>query len=139
MSHDHALRRALALSALAWTGTALAQGAADPSGVWVTEAGTSKVRIARCGGGYCGTLLSTGGSGLDNNNPDPALKGRKLVGVQILQAGTPGSGGYEGTLYNPNDGKTYSGSLTPKDANHVEVSGCVLRVLCKSQTWTRAK
>lgn len=116
-----------------------AQAALDPSGVWITESGVTRVRIGRCGGGYCGTIVSTGGPGTDSNNPDPALKGRKLAGVQILQATTPSGGGYSGTLYNPNDGKTYSGSLTPQDANRVVVAGCVMSVLCKRQTWTRAK
>lgn len=113
--------------------------AADPTGLWITETGISKVRIARCGGGYCGTLAGTGGSGLDVNNPDPVLKSRKLVGVQILTAATPTSDGFEGSLYNPNDGKTYSGSLTPKGPDTLEVAGCVLRVICKRQTWTRVK
>ena len=45
---------------------------------------------------------------------------------------------FEGSLYNPNDGKTYSGSLTIKGPNLVEVSGCVMSVFCKSQTWKRA-
>lgn len=133
-----AILAALALSLGAGIGAAHAQGA-DPSGVWLTESGTSKVRISRCGGGYCGVLVSTGGSGLDDHNPDPAQRSRKLVGVQILSATTPSGSGYSGSLYNPNDGKTYSGSLTPNDANHVTVAGCVLSVLCKRQTWTRVK
>ena len=127
-----------ATAALGLTGAAFAQGN-DPSGIWVTQTGGSKIRIARCGAGYCGTLISSGGGDTDNNNPDPALRGRKLVGVQILDARTPSATGFDGTLYNPKDGKTYSGSLTLRDANHVDVEGCVLRVLCKSQTWTRAK
>lgn len=118
---------------------AQAQAGADPSGVWLTEPGTSKVRITRCGSGYCGTLVSTRGDGLDANNPDASLKSRKLVGVQILDARTPSGAGFEGSLYNPQDGKTYSGTLTPKAADKVEVAGCVLSVICKRQIWTRAK
>ncbi|MCE4224167.1 DUF2147 domain-containing protein [Methylobacterium sp. C25] len=128
----------LALLSLTAIHPAFAQPSGDPSGTWLTESG-AKVRVARCGGGYCGTLASTSGSGLDVNNPDPALKSRKLVGVQILTATTPTGDGFGGSLYNPNDGKTYSGSLTPKGAVRLSVSGCVLRVLCKSQTWTRVK
>ena len=130
------LRPVLAVAALFLSGMALAQ-ANDPSGIWVTQTGGSKVRITRCGAGYCGTLVSTGGGELDTNNPDPTLRTRKLVGMQILDARSPTGGGFDGTLYNPKDGKTYSGSLTLRDANHVEVEGCVLRVLCKRQTWTR--
>lgn len=110
----------------------------DPSGLWITESGVTRMRIARCGTGYCGTIVSTGGSGIDSKNPNPALRTRKLSGLQILQATKPSGSGFSGTLYNPNDGKTYAGSLTPQDANHVVVSGCVLSIVCKRQTWTRA-
>lgn len=126
------------LSAASGTG-AVAQKAADLSGVWQTETAGSTVRIARCGGGYCGTIAATAGSGVDAQNPDPALRSRKLVGVQIMQAGTPSGAGFEGSLYNPNDGKTYAGSLTPKGPDTVEVAGCVLSVLCKRQTWRRIR
>ena len=56
-----------------------------------------------------------------------------------MQAGTPSGEGFEGSLYNPKDGKTYSGSLTPKGPDTVEVSGCVLSVICKRQTWRRMR
>lgn len=118
-------------------GAAEAQTRPDPSGIWLTETGVSKVRIARCGSGYCGTIVSTGGTGLDGNNPDPTLRGRSLAGVRIFEAGTPVGDGFEGTLYNPSDGRTYSGRLTPRDASTVEVAGCVLSVICKRQTWRR--
>lgn len=118
---------------------AAAQPALDPSGIWQTETGISRVRIAPCGNGFCGTLAAVGGAGLDSKNPDPALRQRKLVGVRILDAGQRTATGYEGSLYNPSDGKTYSGTLTPKTVDTLIVSGCVLGVFCKSQTWRRAK
>ncbi|WP_187273464.1 DUF2147 domain-containing protein [Methylobacterium bullatum] len=131
-------RSAVAVMALiAMTGGGFAQKGADPSGVWLTENGDSKVRIARCGGGYCGTLVSVPGKGLDSKNPDASLQSRSLIGVQIMNAATPSGDGYEGSLYNPNDGKTYSGSLTVKGPNVVEVAGCVMSVFCKRQTWKR--
>ncbi|MBY0254766.1 DUF2147 domain-containing protein [Methylobacterium sp.] len=113
--------------------------AVDPAGVWLTETGSSKVRIAPCGGGYCGTILSAPGKGLDAKNPDPALRSRSVVGVQILDARQPEGGGFSGSLYNPNDGKTYSGSLKLTGPDTLEVSGCVMSVFCKRQTWTRVK
>jgi len=122
---------------LALAGPASAQNAGDPTGLWLTETGDSKVRIARCGAGYCGTLASVSGPGLDIQNPDASLKGRRLVGVQIMNANRPKGDGFEGTLYNPKDGKTYAGSMVPKGPNTVEVSGCVMSVFCKTQTWKR--
>jgi len=131
------LRAAGLLAALLAAGPGHAAG--DPSGLWLTETGDSKVRLARCGAGYCGTLVSVSGKGLDANNPDPALRGRSVVGVQIVNAPNASGDGYAGTLYNPKDGKTYSGSLTPKDPDTVEVAGCVLSVICKRQTWRRMR
>lgn len=135
-------RRRSTLRAAGWLAVLLTAGAGhaagDPSGVWVTETGDSKVRLARCGAGYCGTLVSVAGKGLDANNPDPALRGRSVVGVQIVNAPNASGDGYAGTLYNPKDGKTYSGTLKMTGPNTVEVSGCVMSVFCKSQTWKRA-
>ena len=128
---------AFGLLFLASGGSALAQKTSDLSGLWQTETAGSTVRIARCGNGYCGTIAATAGPGVDAKNPDPALRTRKLVGVQIMQAGTPSGAGFEGSLYNPNDGKTYAGSVTPKGPDTIEVAGCVLSVLCKRQTWRR--
>ncbi|WP_336488228.1 DUF2147 domain-containing protein [Methylobacterium nigriterrae] len=125
------------LAALATGGTALAQKGGDPSGTWLTETGDSKVRLSRCGGGYCGVIASTSGKGIDENNPNPALRSRSVVGVQIVNATKATSDGYEGTLYNPKDGKTYSGSLKMTSANTIEVAGCVMSVFCKRQTWKR--
>lgn len=118
-------------------GAAQAQKAGDPAGIWLTETGGTKVRLARCGDGYCGTILSTAGKGLDANNPDPALRTRSVVGVQIVNAATATRDGYSGSLYNPNDGKTYSGSLKLTGPTTIEVSGCVMSVFCKRQTWKR--
>lgn len=113
--------------------------AGDPSGLWLTETGHSRIRIVPCGGGYCGTIVSAPGKALDAHNPDPALRSRSVIGVQILDARKPDGSGYSGTLYNPNDGKTYSGLMKMTHPDTLEVSGCVLGFLCKSQVWTRTK
>ncbi|WP_267425988.1 DUF2147 domain-containing protein [Methylobacterium sp. GC_Met_2] len=111
--------------------------AADPAGLWLTETGSSRIRVAPCGSGYCGTIVSAPGKALDAKNPDPALRTRSVVGVQILDARQQDGSGYSGSLYNPNDGKTYSGSLRLTGPNTLEVSGCVMSVFCKRQSWTR--
>ena len=137
--HLRTLLRASALLAGLATGSLAHAAGGDPSGVWLTETGDSKVRLSRCGAGFCGTLISVAGKGLDANNPDPALRTRSVVGVQIVNAANATSDGYEGTLYNPKDGKTYSGSLKMTGPDTLVVAGCVMSVFCKRQTWKRVK
>lgn len=127
---------ALAAGILA-AGFASAEG--DPTGTWLTETGDSTVRISRCGAGYCGTVASTANNGRDVNNPDASLRSRPVTGIRLFTAGTPSKDGFSGTLYNPKDGKTYEGGLKVTGPNTVVVSGCVMSIFCKGQTWTRAK
>ena len=121
--------------------------AADPMGTWYTADKESQVKITNCGGGLCGALVwlkepndpATGRPKTDKHNSDPALQSRPLIGVQIVLGMKPnGADAWSGQVYNASDGKTYSGSFTMTGPNTAELKGCVL-VICKSQTWTRAK
>jgi hypothetical protein len=49
----------------------------------------------------------------------------------------PGVDSWEGQVYNAKDGQTYSSSITPTDADHLEIRGCVLGFLCGGETWSR--
>jgi uncharacterized protein (DUF2147 family) len=125
-----------AFGLLALTATAQAQ-ASDPSGTYLSESGETRVRIARCGQAYCGTITSVQGDAKDANNPDPALRGRNLVGVQMISNITPSGEGFTGQLYNYKDGKTYSGKMSFQ-GKAMQLSGCVLGgLICRSQTWTK--
>ena len=44
-----------------------------------------------------------------------------------------------GHALQPRDGKSYSGTITVKSKDAVDLSGCVAAVLCKTVTWTRIK
>jgi uncharacterized protein (DUF2147 family) len=122
--------------------------AADPLGKWYTADNDSQVRITNCGGALCGTLVwlktpidpATGQPKLDKNNADAAKQSRPLLGVPIVLAMTPsGAGVWSGDVYNASDGKTYSGSFTMTGDDTADLKGCVMSIICKTQTWTRAK
>jgi uncharacterized protein (DUF2147 family) len=50
-----------------------------------------------------------------------------------------GADKWAGEVYNVEDGKTYSGSITMESATALKLQGCVLGgLICKGQTWTRA-
>ena len=125
-----------AFGLLLLAGSAHAQ-ASDPSGTYLSESGETRVRIARCGQAYCGTITSVQGDVKDANNPDPALRGRNLVGVQMISNITPSGEGFTGQLYNYKDGKTYSGKMSFQ-GKAMQLSGCVFGgLICRSQTWTK--
>jgi len=112
---------------------------ADPSGTWTSESGETRVRIARCGAAYCGTITAVKGETRDVNNPDEAMRSRNLVGVRMIDNIQPTSdGGFQGSLYNYRDGKTYTGKMRLKSPSALELSGCVMGgLICRSQTWTK--
>ena len=106
-----------ALAAIALTGAALA----DPiEGKWKTQSGAT-AQISPCGGSFC-VKLTTG----------------QHAGKQIGKMTPNGSGKYKGSLTDPADDKTYSGSGS-LNGNVLKMRGCVLAVLCKTQTWTRLR
>lgn len=120
---------------------------ADPIGTWLTEGGHSRVRVAACGSALCGTVVwlkepndpETGKPKLDKKNADASKRGRPLVGVQILLGAKPsGPKSWSGQVYNAEDGKTYSGTLTELGPSSLKLEGCALAgLICKAQTWTR--
>ncbi len=121
--------------------------AADPMGTWYTADKDSEVRITNCGGALCGSLIwlkepndpATGRPKTDKNNADASKQSRPLLGVPIVLAMKPnGPNVWSGNVYNASDGKTYTGSFTMTSDNTADLKGCVL-IICKSQTWTRAK
>ena len=121
--------------------------AADPVGVWLTQTGTSRVRVADCGGALCGTIVwlkepndpETGKPKTDKNNSDASKRSRPLIGVQIVLGMKPaGDGKWSGQVYNAEDGKTYSGNLTFSGGNSLQLQGCALGgLVCKGQNWTK--
>lgn len=75
-------------------------------------------RSVHAGGGYCITL-----------------KSGKHAGKQIgTFSGKDGS--YSGKITDPDANKTYDGSLTVS-GGALTMKGCVLKVICESQTWPR--
>jgi uncharacterized protein (DUF2147 family) len=118
----------------------LAQSADDVLGTWENPDNGSHIRIAKCGGGVCATIVKVKDPGrTDEHNPDPKLRERKVQGVTIMSgAKQTGDKTWSGKLYNTQDGKTYSGTLTVVDKNSLKLQGCVLGgLICQGPTWTR--
>ena len=131
---------------LSWGGTA---SASSPVGVWLTEGGKSQVEIAECEDRLCGTIVwlaepldDEGREKTDKNNPEDSLKSRAIIGLPLLDRFVPGDEEnvwIDGKIYNPEDGETYSCTLTLQEDGSLKVRGYVgLPLFGKTQIWTRA-
>jgi len=76
----------------------------------------------------------------DANNPDPALRDRALRG-QLIMRGLKAEGVDRwagGTIYNPDDGRTYRCYIALQSDGTLKVRGYIgFSLLGKTQTWTR--
>jgi uncharacterized protein (DUF2147 family) len=131
---------AVALCALVCAGSAHA----DPRGLWLAQDG-AKVRVSSCGKALCGRIAvpksptnpDTGMPWTDKDNPDPRLRNRPLVGVEVFISMMPdGPGKWTGRLYNVNGGQTVPGHIIELGPKTIKVEGCA-GTLCGSQNMTR--
>lgn len=118
--------------------------ASEPvTGRWVTAEKDGVVLIAPCGQSLCGTIDKFlvpppgGADQRDINNPDPALRKRRLLGLPILTGFTAEDDTWRGKIYDPKSGKTYRSILRRKGPNVLEVKGCV-GPFCQTQVWRKA-
>ena len=129
-----------AAAALAAAAPALA---ASPHGAWKTP--TGQVEIYSCGAQLCGKItgsprISANPDLRDAKNKDEHLRSRKLMGLVFLTGFGGGPKEWtNGKVYNPEDGNTYQGTITLVDDNTLNLRGCVIFPLCKTQTWSRLK
>jgi uncharacterized protein (DUF2147 family) len=123
----------------------LAQGI---QGIWWTENQQGKVQIYEHQGKFFGKIvwikepLKNGKPVTDAYNPNPKLRQQPVQGLVILHNLSLSSANlYEnGTIYDPNNGKSYSLKITQKDKNTLELRGFLgISLLGRSQTWTRAQ
>ena len=122
--------------------------AQDVVGKWKLEDGTAIVEVYKQGDVFNGKIVwlenpnePDGTPAKDTENPDPKLRSRQLINLNMLSGlkknGTEYSGG---TIYDPGNGKTYNCSM--------KVEGDVLKVrgsldkkglLGRTMDWFRVK
>ena len=77
---------------------------------------------------------------VDKNNPDPKKRNTPAIGLVILKDFEKIKDGYweNGTIYDPNNGKTYKSNLTLKDRNNLDVRGYIgFSLLGRTESWTK--
>ncbi len=124
----------------------LALAESGPLGTWAMTNGKVTVRVRDCGGKLCGAIVALkepiskidGKPKVDRENPAASLRKRPLIGLPVLIAMKPaGKGLWKGAIYNPDDGRTYSASLELAGQNRMNVKGCVVGFLCKTNKFVR--
>ena len=102
--------------------------AQDVIGKWKLEDGTAIVEVYQQGDVYNGKIVwlqtpteADGSPAVDDKNPDPKLRTRQVLGLNMLSNLKKGNGEYSGgSIYDPGNGKTYNCSM--------KVEGDVLKV-----------
>ena len=117
--------------------------AAEPIvGRYVTENGKAVVTLAPCGAKLCGRIsrvlvpTDDGGPATDRNNPDPKLRSRPVLGLEVLSGFTDNGKDWRGRIYDPEGGKWYK-SIIKRAGNGLKVQGCVA-FFCRTQNWKPA-
>jgi uncharacterized protein (DUF2147 family) len=138
----------LLISLMLLEGLAISQSAGDKIvGVYLTAKKTSQVRIFKATDGkYYGKIawMETDKEKKDVNNPDPAKRTDKVFGLLLLKGLTYNEKEKQwenGTVYDPDNGKTYDCYLWFDQANpkNLQLKGFVLgmRMLGRESTWVK--
>ena len=139
-----------ALSAMAGDGDAIV-------GVWATdpegEGGQAHIEISAVGDEYSGKIVwleeplytaddedgEVGEPKIDKNNPDPALQTRPIMGLQLMEGFKyDGKGTWKkGTIYDPDNGKTYKSKVRLGDDGVLSVRGYIgISMIGRTSKWT---
>ncbi len=131
--------------------TASIASASDPTGRWWAEGGAAQVEIRPCGDALCGHVvwlrspLDEFGCLLrDDRNPDPTLRSRELIGIELLRglrasekAANEWSGG---EIYDPTSGRTYRVVARLDALGRLRVRGYLgIRLLGRTAIWHRVR
>ncbi len=136
---------------LVFVAKGFAQNAQSIVGVWWNDKKTSKIEIKEENGKFIGTVVYinpekyvNGEPEKDSNNPDPNLRSRSRLGLQILSGlkyNSKEKQWQDGRIYDPDNGKTYDCyAWLDKDPHILYLKGYVVGIkwLGRSTTWTRA-
>ncbi len=127
-------------------GQVWAETANNPEGIWLTQAGDAKIRISHCGTGLCGTIVwlkaaidpATGKPQVDDKNVNPSLAKRPIIGINIFnRMKSVANNKWSGTIYNADNGRSYSSDVIAAGPRKLEVRGCVMSILCGGEIWTK--
>lgn len=123
-------------------------------GKWTTKEGKSHVEITQCEAGLCGKVVwlrdpvypaddkqgMAGKKKIDRENPDPKMRHTPILGLTVLKGFKSNNGKVweDGTIYDPENGKTYKCKLTLSNPKQLDVRGYIgFSWIGRTTTWTR--
>ncbi|MGE5626030.1 MAG: DUF2147 domain-containing protein [Bacillota bacterium] len=123
-------------------------------GQWLTADGKARVEVVKDGDSYDGKIVwlkepvypaddkkgMGGETKIDRENPDKTLQNRPILGLPLIQ-GFKYDGGnvwVDGSIYDPESGKTYSCKMTLMMDGRLKVRGYVgISLFGRTEIWTR--
>lgn len=126
------------------------------TGLWEVEEGDGRIEIYRCGDKYCGRIAwlkeplypagdKSGMAGqplVDRANPKKELRSRPQLGLQIMEGYIFRGDSFwdDGTIYNTENGKSYSSNIRLRSSERLELRGFIgISLLGGSTVWKRVK
>ncbi len=120
----------------------------SPMGLWYVEGGAARVEVYECTGNLCGRIVwlrspfdEFGCELLDRNNSEPALRARKVEGLEILAALEKSDADnvwQGGSIYDPDSGRTYQCTLTLEGADRLALRGYIgIPLIGRTTRWLR--
>lgn len=115
-------------------------------GTWLTGNQKAKIQIFKKDKKYYGKIVwlknpkdEKGQDKLDDHNPDPAKRKNPIIGIMLLKSFEYDDGEWEdGTIYDPENGKTYSCVLSMPNSKTLNVRGYIgISLLGRTDVWTK--
>lgn len=133
---------------------AYADGSDGVLGMWMTADGKARIEITKQGDVYGGSIVwlkeplypaddaqGMGGKPkVDRKNPDKSLRGQPIIGLTLVQGFKYAGDNVwnDGTIYDPESGKTYSCKMTLMMDGSLRVRGYVgISLFGRTEIWTR--
>lgn len=116
-------------------------------GVWESGSGKARIKIDKSEDIYFGRIVwlrepndENGNPKVDKNNPDDKLKSKRLLGYRMLQnfKYVGDKTWEEGTIYDPENGSTYSCTIEMQNKNTLDVRGFIgVTLFGRTDVWKR--
>lgn len=117
-------------------------------GKWLTAEDKSQVEIYKAGNEYFGKIIwlkeptKDGKAKVDDKNPNENLRNQPVIGLVLLKNFRyAGSNVWkEGTIYDPDNGKTYSCKMKLADNGELNIRGFIgISLIGRTTVWVRGK